>query len=321
MSSTCACFGPSKYEDPQGTLSKLLQTGTVAQYQGEFEKLMNRVTDISETLLISFYISGLKPNLQRELLVAKPATLGEVFALARVTEARLMDQQSGTVITTTATSIMSQPKPATPWFSGPKTDVGKLPLLPTPTSVSSNIANKPLAIKWILPAERHERLNKGLWFSVVLVVVDMFSKYAHFATLPTSFNAPKVAEVFVEAVVKHHGIPKTIVSDRDPIFVSKFWTQLFKLSGTQLNHNTAYHPQTDGQTEVVNRGLEQYLRTMVLVKLQPYRQLTLARRLSHKLAKRYYGPYEILERIGKVAYRLALPVTSKILRVSCVNSS
>ncbi|GJW42571.1 ty3-gypsy retrotransposon protein [Tanacetum coccineum] len=71
-------------------------------------------------------------------------------------------------------------------------------------------------------------LSKG--FSVVLVVVDRFSKYAHFATLPTSFNAPKVAEVFVEAVVKHHGIPKTIVSDRDPIFVSKFLDIAFKLS-------------------------------------------------------------------------------------------
>nr|GEV69837.1 hypothetical protein [Tanacetum cinerariifolium] len=101
-------FGPSKYEDPHGILSKLLETGTVAQYQGEFEKLMNRVTDISETLLISFYISGLKPNLQRELLVAKPATLREVFALVRVMEARLMDQQSRTVIITTATSIMAE---------------------------------------------------------------------------------------------------------------------------------------------------------------------------------------------------------------------
>ncbi|GKB72612.1 retrotransposon-related protein [Tanacetum coccineum] len=158
-------FGPSKYEDPQGTLSKLLQTGMVAQYQEEFEKLMNRVTDISETLLISFYISGLKLNLQRELLVAKPATLGEAFALARVTEARLMDQQSRTVITTTTTSITSQPKPATPRVSGPKTDVRKPPLLPTPTSLSSNMANKPLAIKWISPAERQERLNKGLCFN------------------------------------------------------------------------------------------------------------------------------------------------------------
>lgn len=104
-------------------------------------------------------------------------------------------------------------------------------------------------------------LSKG--FTVILVVVERFYKYANFAPLPTSFNGHKVAEVFVETIVKLHGIPKSIVSDRDPIFVSKFWTQLFKLSGTQLNHSTAYYPQTDGQMEVVNHGLEQYLRAMV----------------------------------------------------------
>ncbi|GJY91281.1 ty3-gypsy retrotransposon protein [Tanacetum coccineum] len=91
-------FGPSKYEDPQGALSKLLQTTTVVEYQGEFEKLMNRVMNISETLLISFYISGLKLPLQRELLVSKPTTLRDAFALACVTEARLEDQ--GTVAIT-----------------------------------------------------------------------------------------------------------------------------------------------------------------------------------------------------------------------------
>ncbi|GJW32118.1 ty3-gypsy retrotransposon protein [Tanacetum coccineum] len=81
-------FGPSKYKDPQGALSKLLQLGMVEDYQREFEKLMNRVTDISDSLLIFFYISGLKLNLQRELLVSKPTTLGDVFLLARITEAR-----------------------------------------------------------------------------------------------------------------------------------------------------------------------------------------------------------------------------------------
>nr|GEU69653.1 retrotransposon-related protein [Tanacetum cinerariifolium] len=69
-------FGPCKYEDPQGALSKLLQLGTVAQYQSDFEKLMNRITEIPENLLISFCIPGLKPSLQQELLVSKPTTLG-----------------------------------------------------------------------------------------------------------------------------------------------------------------------------------------------------------------------------------------------------
>ncbi|GKC99601.1 hypothetical protein Tco_1169876 [Tanacetum coccineum] len=82
-------FGPSKYEDPKGALSKLLHFGTVEDYQREFEKLMNRVTDIPDFLLISFYISGLKLNLQHELLVSRPTMLGDAFSLARITEARL----------------------------------------------------------------------------------------------------------------------------------------------------------------------------------------------------------------------------------------
>ncbi|GKC86150.1 ty3-gypsy retrotransposon protein, partial [Tanacetum coccineum] len=82
-------FRRSEYEDPEGALSKLLQLGTVKDYQQEFEKLMNRVMDIPDSLLISFYISGLKINLQHELLVSRPTTLGDSFFLARITEARL----------------------------------------------------------------------------------------------------------------------------------------------------------------------------------------------------------------------------------------
>ncbi|GJU08264.1 ribonuclease H-like domain-containing protein [Tanacetum coccineum] len=91
-------FGPSKYEDPQGTLLKLLQLGTIEDYQREFEMLMNRVTGILDSLLISFYISGLKLHLQRELLASKPLTLGYVFLLARMIEARLEDNRSTTTI-------------------------------------------------------------------------------------------------------------------------------------------------------------------------------------------------------------------------------
>ncbi|GKB01738.1 ty3-gypsy retrotransposon protein [Tanacetum coccineum] len=114
-------------------------------------------------------------------------------------------------------------------------DMGTAAPLATPTTVW-----KDLSMDFITGMP----VSKGL--TVVLVVEERFSKYAHFAPLPTSFNAHKVAEVFVDTVIKLHGIPKTIVSDRDPIFVSNFWTKLFKLSGTQLNHSTAYHPQSDG---------------------------------------------------------------------------
>jgi len=254
-------------------------------------------------------------------------------------------------------------------------------------------------------------LPKSKGREVILVVVDRLTKYAHFIPLSHPFSASDVAQVFMENVYKLHGLPLNIISDRDPIFTSKFWRELMKQLGIQLRMSTSYHPQTDGQTEKVNQCLESYLRSMVFdkqnkwaqylslaefwynssfhsaikmtpfealygyappqlslgsqprsqvesvnsilrdrqatlaqlkanlmraqarmkqyedkhrserklevgdwvyLKLQPYRQVTVAGLRNQKLSSRYYGPFEVIQKIGMVAYKLNLPPNSTI---------
>jgi len=121
----------------------------------------------------------------------------------------------------------------------------------------------PLAIWEDLSLDFITGLPPSHGLSVILVVVDRFSKGAHFGALPANYSAFKVASLFLDIICKHHGIPRSLVSDRDPVFISQFWHKLFRLCGTKLRMSISYHPQTDGQTEVLNRVLEQYLRAFV----------------------------------------------------------
>lgn len=247
--------------------------------------------------------------------------------------------------------------------------------------------------------------------NVILVVVDKFSKFAHFIPLRHPFMAASVAKLFMDHVFKLHGMPLAIISDRDWVFTSRFWQLLFQLAGTELRMSTAYHLQSDGQIERVNQCMETYLRCftqacprrwlqwlslaenwyntsfhsalcrspfevlygchprhlgvdidsaspvpdlsawleerelmqslvrqhllraqdrmkrqadkhrverqfavgdMVFLKLQPYVQSSVARRAHHKLAFKFFGPFPILECIGKVAYKLQLPNSAAI---------
>ncbi|XP_042017275.1 uncharacterized protein LOC121765260 [Salvia splendens] len=244
----------------------------------------------------------------------------------------------------------------------------------------------------------------------IFVVVDRLSKYAHFMALSHPFTAKKVAEIFMDFVFKLHGMPAKIVSDRGAVFVGAFWKEFMTLLGVELLYSTAYHPETDGQSEVVNRCLQCYLRCSmgekphswvqwlglaeywynttyhssirmtpfealygfppplhvpylpgdsdieaidialrdreemivilkkniekaaarmkkqadlhrfdrefqigdwVWLKLQDYRQKSI-RGKHHKFEAKFFGPYQIVDRMGKVAYKLNLPSSAAI---------
>jgi len=106
---------------------------------------------------------------------------------------------------------------------------------------------------------RSRKGNESIW-----VIVDRLTKSAHFIPVGSNKTAASLAQLYVKEIIRLHGIPSSIVSDRDPLFTSDFWRSLQDALGAELNLSTAYHPQTDGQTERVNRVLEDLLRACIL---------------------------------------------------------
>jgi hypothetical protein len=137
-----------------------------------------------------------------------------------------------------------------------KPDRGKYPGLLLPLPVPAHACHT-VTLDFItgLPRSKH--------YNCIIVVVDKFSKYAHFLPLGHPFTALSVAKLYLSEVYRLHGLPVAMVSDRDPVFTSKLWQELFRLAGTKLCLSSAYYPQSDGQTERVNQCLETYLRCFV----------------------------------------------------------
>jgi hypothetical protein len=245
----------------------------------------------------------------------------------------------------------------------------------------------------------------------IMVVVDKFTKFAHFLPLKHPYTAHSVARLFLDNVYRLHGLPLSIVSDRDSVFTSTFWQALFNMADVQLRMSSAYHPQSDGQIERVNQCMETFLRSfisacpkkwlswlplaefwyntschssigrspfealygysprifgmsvdqsssvgdldnwlqdrqvmsglirqhlgraaermksqagknrterefnigdLVFLKLQPCIQSSLAPKANQKLAYKYFGAFPVVQRVGKVAYKLELLDSSRI---------
>lgn len=130
---------------------------------------------------------------------------------------------------------------------------GFLKPLPVPVRAWTDIS-----VDYVGPLPPSQR--NGIVYEYCLVVVDRLTKMRHFIPVAET-TAPALADAFVANVFRLHGTPETVISDRGPQFVSTFWREFSRRLGISLNHSTAFHPETDGQTEVINGVMEQYLRT------------------------------------------------------------
>ncbi len=124
--------------------------------------------------------------------------------------------------------------------------------------ISARPSDEEISMYFIFDLPKKSTKNTG-----IMVVVDKLSKRTHFIALNSKINAKETADLFYKEIYKHHGIPRKIISDRDSMFTSSVWRNLKKTLQVKLNLSTAFHPQTDGQSERALRVLKEMLRCYV----------------------------------------------------------
>ena len=134
---------------------------------------------------------------------------------------------------------------------------GNLQLLAVPTQRWKDfsidfVTGLPVSTNW-----------KGETYDFIQVIVDRLTKMVYYKPVKVTIDAPSLAEVIIDVVVRHHGLPNSIISNRGSVFTSKFWSSLCYFLGIKRRLSTAFHPQTDGQTERQNSTMEAYLRAFV----------------------------------------------------------
>ena len=132
-----------------------------------------------------------------------------------------------------------------------------LQTLPVPTHRWKNLSidfvtGLPISTDW-----------NGESYDSILVIVDRLTKMVHYKPVKITIDAPGLAKVIINVVVRHHGLPDSIITDRGSLFTSKFWSSLCYFLGIKRRLSTAFHPQTNGQTERQNSTMEVYLRAFV----------------------------------------------------------
>jgi hypothetical protein len=134
-------------------------------------------------------------------------------------------------------------------------------------------------------------------YDSIWVIVDRFSKVAHFILVKTTYKGSKLAELYIARIMCLHGVPKKIVSDRGTQFTSRFWEKLHEAMDTKLNFSSTYHPQTVGQTERVNQILEDMLRACALKDKKGCDKCLLYAEFSYNNSYKeslYRSPFEVL---------------------------